>query len=355
MSNLIGIFGGTFDPVHLGHINSINMLSMSVEFDRVHWVLSARPPHKDSIATSVDHRFEMLKRALSDYPNYQVDDCEITRIETSYTFDTIQDFRERFPKQRLCLIIGADSFLNLHTWHRYQELIEQVHIIVMSRPGYELELPEYITLQQTVSINQIGERKEPSIAVFHDSHFDISSTRIRSIFHQIAKKSNKQQESELRLKLKKIMPVSVFDYIQQQQNYTLPPQNFENKMKPEKIKNQVVEALEDIKGKDIRVIDIKDISDFADYMIVVSGTSDTHVRALARAASTKLRQQGVIPLGENGADIGEWILVDFGDVVLHVMRPEVREYYDLEKLWDEDVRELVKKHREQSDSNGASD
>lgn len=120
-------------------------------------------------------------------------------------------------------------------------------------------------------------------------------------------------------------------------------------MKPEKLKDEVVDALENVKGQDIKVIDIKGISDFADFMIVVSGTSDTHVKALAREASTSLRQQGVKPLNEDGADIGEWVLVDFGDVVLHVMRPEVRDYYDLEKLWDQDVRTLVKKHREDLD------
>ena len=122
-------------------------------------------------------------------------------------------------------------------------------------------------------------------------------------------------------------------------------------MKPEEIKQQVIEAVENVKGQDIRVLDIADISNFADYMVVVSGTSDTHVRALAREASDSLRKQGVIPLNENGADVGEWVLVDFGDVVLHVMRPEVREYYDLEKLWDEDVRKMVEQHRESNEEN----
>ena len=121
-------------------------------------------------------------------------------------------------------------------------------------------------------------------------------------------------------------------------------------MNPEQVKDLVVESIENMKGQDINVIDITDIADFADYMIVVSGTSDTHVKAVARAASTDLRVAGVKPLNEAGADIGEWVLVDFGDVVLHVMRPEVREYYDLEKLWDEDVRAMVQKHREQNES-----
>lgn len=121
-------------------------------------------------------------------------------------------------------------------------------------------------------------------------------------------------------------------------------------MNSEQVKDQVVDALESVKAQEINVINISDISDFADYMVVASGTSDTHVKALARTASTSLREQGVKPLNEDGADIGEWVLVDFGDVVLHVMRPEVREYYDLEKLWDEDVRNMLKQHREKNES-----
>lgn len=121
-------------------------------------------------------------------------------------------------------------------------------------------------------------------------------------------------------------------------------------MNAEQIKDQVIEALESVKGQDIREINISDISDFADYMVIASGTSDTHVKALAREASNQLRTQGCNPLSEEGGDIGEWVLIDFGDVIVHVMRPEVRAFYDLEKLWDEDVRELIKQHKEKEQS-----
>ena len=168
---------------------------------------------------------------------------------------------------------------------------------------------------------------------FEQSDFVISSTALRT--ELAAQKSDKLS--------KEFLSEAVFAYIKAQQLYRI------RAMKPEQIKDQVIEALEDVKGQDIRVIDITGIADFADYMVVASGTSDTHVKALARNASTSLRQQGVKPLNEDGADVGEWVLVDFGDVVLHVMRPEVREYYDLEKLWDEDVRALVKKHRAEQD------
>ena len=342
---LIGVFGGTFDPIHFGHINALNQLQRQLNFERVHWVLSARPPHKNGTSANSAQRFEMLQLALSEMPDYIADDCEIRRAEKSYTIDTIEHFKKLYPEHRLCLIIGGDSFIKLPTWHRYAELIEMVHIVVMARPGYKLENSEVLKTRKTCSLELLAEQQNASIAFFEHSRFDISSTRLRAeLFAQ------KNVSSDL---LKDWLPEKVINYIQATQSYKIAPDNSQERpmsnMNPEQIKNHVVDAVEDIKANDVRVIDINDISDFADYMVVVSGTSDTHVRAIARAASDQLRKLGVMPLSENGADIGEWVLVDFGDVVLHVMRPEVREYYDLEKLWDEDVRELVRKHREQAE------
>lgn len=345
MQKLVGIFGGTFDPIHLGHIKAVDQLCQELEFERVHWVLSARPPHKDAISASISARFEMLRLALSEYPLFLADDCEIKRQSKSYTIDTLIYFQEKYPDYRLCLIIGSDSLQQLQSWHRYRELLDMAHIIVMSRPGYEPQAPEYLSDRVVESLDALKTLNSAGIALYTHTDYDISSTRIRRMLAD-------KQVSNNRPELQKVLPESVINYIQSQQSYKINSVNFEKDMNPENIKDQVVSALEDVKAKDIRVIDIADISDFADFMVVASGTSDTHVKALAREASDSLRKQGVKPLSEDGADIGEWVLVDFGDVVLHVMRPEVREYYDLEKLWDEDVRELVKKHREGQDSQG---
>lgn len=331
---LVGIFGGTFDPIHLGHLRAMQILGEKISFDAVHWVLSARPPHKDQTGASVEHRFKMLQLAIKDQPNYIADDLEIKRSKKSYTVDTIEVFRDRYPDSQLYMIIGGDSLLSLPSWYRYEELVGMVNWIVMNRPGYPLDLPQELSQRIISSLDQLQNGITGKIWLFETSEFDISSTQLRA---ELANQSNDNLSKEF-------LPKAVFSYIREQQLYKIRP------MKPEQIKDQVVDALEDIKGVDIRVIDITDISDFADYMVLASGTSDTHVKALARSASTSLRTQGVIPLNEDGADVGEWVLVDFGDVVLHVMRPEVREYYDLEKLWDKDVRELMKKHRDEQDS-----
>jgi ribosome silencing factor RsfS/YbeB/iojap len=118
-------------------------------------------------------------------------------------------------------------------------------------------------------------------------------------------------------------------------------------IEPSKMKDLVVTALEDVKGVDIQVLKIDDISDFADYMVVVSGTSDRHVRSLASNAIDDLRKNGVRAIGSEGEELGEWILVDFADVVVHVMRVEVRAFYEIEKLWGEDIRNMLKQQREE--------
>lgn len=337
MSKLLGIFGGTFDPIHLGHLQAIEVLQKELNFTAIHWVLSARPPHKQRTSASIPERFAMLQLALQSYPNYIASDCEINRPQSSYTIDTVAEFAGRYPAHRVCLIIGGDSLLKLPSWHRYEELIEMVNFVVMARPGYQLEPPAELQSRVVDSVFKLQHAEHSAILLVERTNFAISSTKIRQLLAQPHTEQRAQQ-------LQKLLPRSVYDYIQEQQSYTLAP------MQPEQIKDHVVTALEDLKGQNIRVIEIADISDFADYMVVVSGTSDTHVKALAREASNKLRKLDVKPLNEDGADLGEWVLVDFGDVVLHVMRPEVREYYDLEKLWDEDVRELVKQHREEQDA-----
>lgn len=106
-------------------------------------------------------------------------------------------------------------------------------------------------------------------------------------------------------------------------------------MELEQLRDTVVHALEDLKGTDVRVLDIRGRCSFTDLMIFASGTSDRHVKSLAANVEEKVREAGVRPLGVEGADQAQanWVLLDLGDIVVHVMLPETREFYQLEKLW----------------------
>ncbi len=105
-------------------------------------------------------------------------------------------------------------------------------------------------------------------------------------------------------------------------------------MKEEEIKNLAVTTLEDMKAVDLVVLDVRGKSSVTDFMIIVSGTSDRHVKAMANNLVVEMKKAAVKPLGVEGDNVGEWVLVDLADVIVHIMLPDVRDFYQLEKLWE---------------------
>jgi ribosome-associated protein len=106
-------------------------------------------------------------------------------------------------------------------------------------------------------------------------------------------------------------------------------------MQAQAMQKLIYETLLDAKGQDIRVLDVRKVSDFTDYMIIASGTSNRHVIAMGDRITDALRTHDRRPLGTEGQDPGDWVLIDFGDVVVHLMRPQTRDFYNLEKLWSD--------------------
>jgi len=109
-------------------------------------------------------------------------------------------------------------------------------------------------------------------------------------------------------------------------------------MQAEQMRQEIVQALADAKGQDIKVLDVRKITDFTDYMIIASGTSSRHVQTLADKVCVHMKALGLMPVGREGEAVGDWVLIDFGDVVAHLMRPQVRDLYNLEKLWGDGER-----------------
>lgn len=116
---------------------------------------------------------------------------------------------------------------------------------------------------------------------------------------------------------------------------------------PDAMRDTAVMALEEAKGDDIRVLDVRGLTDITDFMVVASGASDRHVKALAERVRDEMREAGWRPIGIEGEEAQDWILLDFVDVVVHVMHPRVRAHYDLESLWDENLGEVLKTQREE--------
>ncbi len=133
---MIGILGGTFDPIHHGHLRCAQELLQDLPLDEVRLVPSRIPPHRDTPHASVEQRLRMLKAALDGAPGFIVDDRELSREGPSYTVDTLHSLRAEFGTMPLCLIVGMDAFNSLDSWHRWQELIGLAHIVVAHRPGW---------------------------------------------------------------------------------------------------------------------------------------------------------------------------------------------------------------------------
>jgi len=201
----IGIFGGTFDPVHLGHLNALTEVDEQCNFSQIKWVLSARPPHKNQTSASIQARFNMLDLALEKFDRYLPDDTEVKRGEYSYTYSTLEQFRRKFPDASLTLIIGGDSIEKIHTWYRYLDLLKFANIVVMNRPGHEAEIPQELLQHDLAELHEIGQYQNGRIARIHTTEYDISSTKIRGLLADSATRDADEVQAMLDPK--------VYDYI----------------------------------------------------------------------------------------------------------------------------------------------
>lgn len=136
----LGLLGGTFDPIHHGHLRLAEEAADACGFQQVTLIPAALPNLRDAPATPAVHRLEMTRLAAAGNPRLAVDGRELQRSGTSYTVDTLQELRAELGMAvSLTLILGADAFLRLPRWHRWQELFELCHVLVAARPGYDLD------------------------------------------------------------------------------------------------------------------------------------------------------------------------------------------------------------------------
>lgn len=138
VAGVLGLFGGTFDPVHNGHLRTAFELRQRLGIDRIHFIPAGEPPHRDSPVAPIELRVAMLEAALGDFADSVVDARELAREGPSYSIDTAKSFRDEFPDHVLCLMLGMDAFLGLPMWHEWEALLQCVNLVVARRPGASL-------------------------------------------------------------------------------------------------------------------------------------------------------------------------------------------------------------------------
>jgi len=132
---MIGIYGGSFDPVHLGHLKTATSIKNELDIERLFLLPCYQPVHKQSLNYSSEQRLEMLSLAIQDFPELEIDTREILREGSSFMIDTLIELVEEFNNHTICLIIGMDSFINFKTWKQWDEFADLVHMVVLPRSG----------------------------------------------------------------------------------------------------------------------------------------------------------------------------------------------------------------------------
>jgi nicotinate-nucleotide adenylyltransferase len=178
---MIGIFGGTFDPIHYGHLRPAQEAMQQLALAELRFIPSAAPPHRPPPVASAGQRLAMLELAVHGLPGLHSDERELKRAGPSYTVDTLESLRAEFEDTPLCLMIGADQFRRFETWHRWQQIVELAHLVVLSRPDSPPgALPAWARARVCTDFHVLHTASGGRLAFLGVSPQDISATRIRA-------------------------------------------------------------------------------------------------------------------------------------------------------------------------------
>lgn len=181
----IGLFGGTFDPIHYGHLRTGFELWQELGLAELRWLPTGNPGHREPPIADPALRLAMVRAAVADQPGFVVDDREVRRVGVSYTVDTLTELRQEFPARSICLIVGMDAFLGLPGWHRWREIMALAHVVVAHRPGWKAPssgpLGELMVDHGTGSVRDLHAALAGRIYVHGVTQLEISSTDLRQI------------------------------------------------------------------------------------------------------------------------------------------------------------------------------
>lgn len=204
------IFGGTFDPIHNGHLQTATALVKELGIATLALMPSAVPPHRSQPDASPEQRLDMVKLASQPHTAFTVEDWELRQDRPSFTTNTLSEFKAQFPDDTLFFVMGMDSLMSLHRWHQWRQLIEYAHLVVMPRAGVPFnpqndELKTFISTHLTHDKNTLNEQSQGLLYIAETPMVDVSATELR--------KQLQQREKKLPL------PSNVYDYIRQHQLY----------------------------------------------------------------------------------------------------------------------------------------
>jgi nicotinate (nicotinamide) nucleotide adenylyltransferase/ribosome silencing factor RsfS/YbeB/iojap len=322
--------GGSFNPAHQGHIHLSLLALRRLALDEVWWLVSPQNPLKPVAGMAAFAvRLERARRVAAGHRRIIVSDLENRLGGSYYTADTLDTLRRRFPRLRFVWLMGADNLVQLRRWERWNEIFRSVAIAVFDRAPHSLKaltgLPARCYARHRVPISEarrLAERKPPAWVFFHTPLDPSSATRIRSERQKVLSQTFMEHGPELSTIA------------------TLTPRTRSKRPQPGALPSLlelIRQTLEDGKAEDIVTIELAGKTTIADQMVIASGRSARQVLALAEHLDEVLSPR--MRISVEGKTQGDWVLIDASDVIVHLFRPEIRAYYNIEKLWSEALPE----------------
>ena len=315
--------GGSFNPAHGGHLHITALALKLLDLDQVWWLVSPQNPLKPVAGMAPFWvRLEGARRIARADRRILVTDLESRLGSSRYTADTLKALRRRFPRLRFVWLMGGDNLVQIPKWERWPEIFRTVPIAVFDRPSYSLKALTGPAAKRFArhrvlasEARRLAETEPPAWVFFHTPLDARSATRIRSERKEVQPKTPKEQRRELST-ITALMPLT---------------RPIEAHQERPDILDLVLQTLDDGKAEDIVTIDLAGKTTIADHMVIASGRSTRQVLALTEHLDEVLSRR--IRISIEGKTQGDWVLIDAGDVIVHLFRPEIRSYYNLEKMW----------------------
>ncbi|MCC6137501.1 MAG: nicotinate (nicotinamide) nucleotide adenylyltransferase [Bdellovibrionaceae bacterium] len=321
----IAIYGGTFDPFHVGHVYCIQTILEKTKTEKVYVVPNCQNPLKnEGDGPTPEQRLAMVEVGVSELDNVVVDAQEVERGGKSYTIDTVLNYRKEYGADQINLVIGLDQFYQLAQWKNYEKLLEECNFLVVSRPGNMLpmsveDIPE--ALRKHVDVLDrtfLAFKSGRTLEFIRVKGIDVAATEIRKLL-----RTGRSVDKYLDMKVE--------DYIKEQSLYPLIGPKVGDYNEFTKF---CADRLYNRKAVNLKGFNLSKMASPSDYAIIASGTSKRHSQALAEWLHKEVKNQyGLNPLSIEGAEEGRWVLVDYGQLIVHIFYDYVRTEYNLESLW----------------------
>ncbi|HSO29581.1 MAG TPA: nicotinate-nucleotide adenylyltransferase [Candidatus Sulfomarinibacteraceae bacterium] len=340
----VGIMGGTFDPVHLGHLAIAEAARDALELGRVLFLPAGVPPHKPgTITASAEDRVAMVERAIAGNPAFALSRVDVDRDGPSYTADSMHLIaaaeRAAGREPDLVLIMSAETLAGLPDWHDPERLLDACRVAVVPRAGHSVPDRAWLAAHFPGRTDRFVALDGPRLEISSSQIRDRVATR-RSIGDLVpeAVETYIADHGLYRPVIRSEDPAPVTDPLLAPRPDGMPRREA-RVAAPDRssleIARRAVELAEDKKAADIVLLDLSALTTLADYFIICSGGSERQLDAIADGIIEGLRAEKVRPIGREGTPASHWVLVDFGAVVVHVFTPPERDFYQLEKHWSE--------------------